>query len=124
MILQFSRFAAVGATATALQFLVLTLGVEVFATDPVSASSAGYFAGAILGYVLNSWFTFRSRRSHAASIWRYVVTVATGSAINASLVHLGVNQLELPYLLAQAQASIIGMVWNFSLNRFWTFRET
>jgi putative flippase GtrA len=120
---QFLRFVAVGAVTTAVQYAVLWLGVARFAAPAVVASAAGYALGVLLSYFLNYLLTFRSTRSHVAAAPRYVVVFGIGWFINAGLMTLLVHGWGWNLWLAQVIATGVGLVWNFSGNRWWTFRE-
>jgi putative flippase GtrA len=121
---QFLRFVAVGAVTTAVQYVVLWVGVARLAAPAALASAIGYALGVLLSYFLNYLLTFRSRRAHAAAAPRYVVVFAIGWCINAGLMTLLVHGWGWNLWLAQVIATGIGLVWNFSGSRWWTFRES
>ena len=120
---QFLRFAAVGAITTMVQYLVLWLGVARFAMPAALASAVGYALGVLISYCLNYVMTFRSTRSHVAAVPRYLAVFGIGWCINAGLMTLLVHGRDWNLWLAQVIATGVGLVWNFSGNRWWTFRE-
>ena len=120
---QFLRFAAVGAVTTAVQYAVLWLGVDVWKAPAALASAAGYALGVALSYLLNYLVTFRSNRSHAAAAPRYVVVFGIGWCMNFGLMALFVHRWRWNLWLAQVIATGLGLVWNFSGSRWWTFRQ-
>jgi putative flippase GtrA len=121
---QFLRFAAVGAVTTAVQYAVLWLGVTTFAAPAALASAAGYALGVVLSYFLNYLVTFRSSRSHVAAAPRYVAVFGIGWCINIGLMALFVHQWGWNIWLAQVLATGLGLIWNFSGSRWWTFRQS
>lgn len=119
---QFGRFLLVGGVATATHYCVLVLAVELFDTRPVFASGVGFLAGAIVNYLLNRHFTFRSDALHSAALPRFFVIAGVGLALNQGLMHVLSTRLGWPYLLAQVVATGLVLLWNFAGNSLWTFR--
>ena len=91
------------------------------AFEVVAASSVGYGAGALVNYVINYTFTFESNKAHSSALPKFFVVAGFGFALNAGLVALFARLLEFHYLLAQVLATVIILLWNFVLNRIWTF---
>ena len=121
---QFLRFAAVGATGTAVQYTTLWIGVEFFATSAVIASAIGYVLGSVVNYLLNYFFTFASGKSHLETASKYYAVLGVGWCINTGLMALFVAQLQWNYWVAQIVTTGVGLVWNFLGSRFWAFRQT
>ena len=121
---QFLRFAAVGGVTTAVQYAVLWLGVDAWRVPAALASAAGYALGVVLSYFLNYLVTFRSSRSHAAAAPRYLAVFGIGWCINIGLMTLFAHRWGWNLWLAQIMATGIGLVWNFSGSRWWTFRQS
>ena len=121
---QFLLFAAVGGVTTAVQYAVLWIGVAVWQAPAALASAAGYALGVALSYLLNYLVTFRSSRAHAAAAPRYFAVFGIGWCINTGLMTLLVHQWGWNLWVAQVMATGIGLVWNFSGSRWWTFRQS
>jgi putative flippase GtrA len=121
---QFARFTAVGAVSTAVQYACLWLGVTALEAPAALASAAGYALGVVLSYLLNYLVTFRSSRSHVAAAPRYLAVFSIGWCINTGLMVLLVHRWGWNMWLAQVTATSIGLVWNFSGSRWWTFRQS
>jgi putative flippase GtrA len=119
---QIFRFLLVGGMATALQFLLLTLFVELELLDEVPASAAAYFLSAIANYLANYHLTFASKRPHRETLPRFAATAALGLGIN-TLVFALVFWLLHYYLLAQVIATGVTLVCNFLLHKFWIYRH-
>lgn len=118
----FGRFLGVGLAATVLQYLVLVAGVELAGVGAVPASALGYACGAVLNYVLNHRYTYRSEVSHVRGVSRFAVVVALGLAGNALLMALFNGWLGWNYLLSQVITTGIITLWNFIGHSLWTFR--
>ena len=122
IITQFAKFTVVGAFGTVVHYTILILLVERAGTDPVVGSSIGAIAGAFVNYFLNYYFTFRSNRRHAEAIVQFYIVAGTGFLLNALLMWLIADLLGVYYLLAQLVTTGLVLLWNFWLNRIWTFR--
>jgi putative flippase GtrA len=121
---QFLRFAAVGGLTTAVQYAVLWLGTGAWQAPAALASAVGYALGVALSSLLHYLVTFRSSRPHAAAAPRYFAVFGVGWCINVGLMALFVHRWGWNLWLAQILATGIGLVWNFSGSRWWTFRES
>lgn len=118
---QFTKFCAVGAFATALQYGVLVGIIAMFGTNPTLASSIGFVVSAVTNYQLNYHYTFRSDRTHAQASVRFTAIALIGLGLNAAVMHLGTAIVNIHYLAAQVIASVFVLGWTFFANRRWSF---
>jgi putative flippase GtrA len=116
------RFLAVGAVATALQYVILILLVRWAGWNPVPASTVGFAISLWLNYGLNRRYTFASDRLHTQALPRFLTTALCGLGLTAAGMSLLVSSLRLNYLLAQVIVTAAVTTWNFALNRWWSFR--
>lgn len=115
-------FLLVGGFATGLQYAIMALLMALAGMPALAASNTGFAVSAVANYLLNARLTFRSERSHAATLPRFAVTAALG---------LGINSLLLSLLIAAglhpAPAQILTtagvLIWNYTLNALWTFKK-
>jgi len=121
---QFVVFVAVGATATALQYGILFIGVEWFGLNAVVASCLGFVLSAVVNYWLNYHLTFSSANTHAVAASRFVLVAVAGLAINAGLMALFVTRLRMAYALGQLLTTAIVLMWNFIGSARWTFASS
>jgi putative flippase GtrA len=119
---QFLRFASVGATGTAVQYLVLWAGVEALGWPAALASAIGYVLGSIVNYLLNYFFTFGSGKSHIETAAKYYAVLAVGLALTAALMALFAGQLKWNYWAAQIVTTGIALLWHFAGSRWWAFK--
>ena len=122
MLTKFLSFATVGVFGTAAHYTVLWALVEAGDVPVVAATTAGFVVGAIVNYVLNRRFTFVSKAAHSTALPKFLTVAAFGTAINALVVALLVEQTNIYYLVAQLFATGAVLVWNFAANYAWTFR--
>lgn len=121
VIRQVSSFAAIGLVATLLHYLIMTLLVTGSGVHPLPASAVGFSISALVNYWLNYHWTFSSRRSHWSTLPRFVVVAACGLCLNSLIVWLGLDGMGLHWIAAQGLATVSVLVWNFTVNRYWTF---
>jgi len=118
---EFVRFAAIGGLATAIQYATLILLFQLELAGAVVASSLGFALSALANYALNRTFTFQSTRPHFEALPRFAAVALLGLCINAALVWAFHVTADLHYLVAQVLATCGTLLWNYSVNRIWTF---
>ena len=118
---KFLRFVGVGGAATACQYLVLALLVELLDTRAAIASCIGYGAGAAVSYVMNRLWTFKTDLTHAQNLPRFVVMIGIGFLLSFVVMRALVDVAGMNYLLAQALTTGIVMVSNYLLAASWVF---
>lgn len=121
---QFLVFSCIGALGTAGHYTVLILLVQLAHIDPVFATTAGFIVGALINYVLNYRITFSSNKKHSEALLKFLTVAGLGGVMNAAIMSLGIDLLELHYLVIQVLATCIVLVFNFMANKYWTFDET
>lgn len=121
VLFQFGRFLVVGGIATALQYAILLAMTVGAGVQPLVASSVGFMASAAANYTLNRRFTFRSDVNYFAGLERFSIIVAVGLALNAMVMAAGTALAGMNYIASQIVATAVVLLWNFHVNRLWTF---
>ncbi len=121
---QFTTFAAVGVVGTLVQYVCLITLINLFGANAVLASSLGFILGGLTNYALNRRYTFRSRKTHREGMSKFFTIAFVGLLFNIIIMAIGVEILNLHYLLAQVVATGLVLFWNFTGNRLWTFSES
>jgi putative flippase GtrA len=119
---QFVRFALVGGFATAVQYAILILLVELGGFDPVVATTIGFTIAAVANYSLNRLVTFTERPAFGVGLVKFFGVALVGAGFNALIVAT-LKGLGLHYILAQLVATGTVMIWNFTANRTLVFRR-
>jgi len=119
---QIIYFSMVGTVATAAQYVVLMILVELFHQPPVFSSSVGFVFGGFFSYYLNHRLTFQSDKKHRIAMIQFICVAAVSFWLNGILMSIGVNRLHLDYVVAQILTTGSLLFWTFLANRFWTFR--
>lgn len=118
---QFLRYAIVGATGTAVHYLILIVLVHAASMNAVVATTLGAIAGALVNYWMNHRFTFGSDRPHARALPRFVLVAIGGIVLNAAVVAAMLAFVAPHYLVAQIVATAVVLLAGFLANRAWTF---
>lgn len=120
---QFVKFASVGVVGTLVQYTLLIVLVQALDVNATLASTAGFACGALTNYSLNYYYTFASNKNHAEAITKFFTVALVGMFFNGLVMHFCTETLTMPYLIAQVLATGLVLLWTFSANRLWTFRE-
>jgi putative flippase GtrA len=117
---RFLAFAAVGTIATAVQYAVLAVLVELAGWRPPAASALGFCVSVVVNYGLNHHFTFGGRAGHRQAAARFLLVAAVGLGVNTAVMLALVPAVH--YLLAQVLATALALAWNFAASHLWAFR--
>jgi putative flippase GtrA len=121
---QFLLYAGVGVIGTIGHYTTLIILVEFWAVDPVIASCLGFVVGALINYVLNYHFTFQSDKRHREALTKFLIVATAGALINGGIMYVGVENTRFNYLIVQIFATVVVLMWNFIVNKLWTFTHT
>jgi putative flippase GtrA len=114
-------FAGLGVIGTLGHYTVLVVLVQFWAVDPVFASSLGFVVGAVINYILNYHFTFQSQKRHSEALTKFLIVAIIGAGINGFIMYIGVENTRINYMIIQLFATLVVLLWNFIVNRLWTF---
>ena len=117
------RFGVVGVLTALIHYGLLYGGVELAGLAPTLASSIGFMVAVIFNYFMHYNWTFGEPAPHGRTLWRYLVMISCGFAINAAVMFTGEHLGSLHYLLVQALALIAVVLWNFVVSNTWVFRR-
>ena len=120
---QFVKFTSVGFVSAIGHYGLLIALVQIAAVPAVPASAAGALLGACINYSLNYHYTFRSTRQHHESVLRFALVAVVGLVLNTLFMWVGVELIEVHYLLSQVTTTVLLLIWSFAANRYWTFHS-
>ena len=118
---QFLMFAGLGVIGTLSHYTVLVVLVQFWAVDPVFASSLGFVVGAVINYILNYHFTFQSQKRHSEALTKFLIVAIIGAGMNGFIMYIGVENTRMNYMIIQLFATVVVLLWNFIVNKLWTF---
>lgn len=138
---RFLKFAVVGAIGAVIDFGVMNLLTQVFAMPLVAAGTISFICAVISNFVWNRYWTYPESRSRAIAhqlAMFFAVNVA-GVGIRIPILHFmepplfrALENLKFRLPLASdlmaknltlALAVGIVMLWNFFVNRYWTYND-
>ncbi|KWF29278.1 GtrA family protein [Burkholderia pseudomultivorans] len=120
---RFIIYAAVGASGTAVQYIILFTLVNLLATPAAVASTVGAIAGAIVNYLLNFHLTFNGHSNHRSAAPRFFAASALGVLLNFVLMSAQTKLLGLHYILAQFVSTAVVLCTTFVVNASWSFKS-
>ncbi|HUT22325.1 MAG TPA: GtrA family protein [Candidatus Bipolaricaulota bacterium] len=123
---QFSKFALVGSIGTAIDFGILNLGVEILGLAVYLAATVSFFAAMTHNFLLNKYWTFSKNGCRAKFInqcFKYFSVSMVGLFINLGVMFVLIEGAGLWYNWAKVFATGLVIMWNFSINRQWTFKK-
>jgi putative flippase GtrA len=138
---RFAKFLVVGTIGAVVDFGTFNLLTAVFHLPPVPSSVCSFLAAVVSNFLFNRYWTYPDSRSKP--VWRQAIQFtlinAVGLAIRtplfAALIPVWRGVLEsggaaLPVSgeqfsrnLALGCAVLVVLVWNFVVNRFWTYND-
>lgn len=86
------------------------------------ANLIGYFFGILLSYLLNKYFTFRSKNSHKKEFYKFIIAMGIAYLINLCALSISYRILHIDKYLSQIIAGICYTISGYLLNRFFTFK--
>ncbi|MBI4414835.1 MAG: GtrA family protein [Candidatus Kerfeldbacteria bacterium] len=124
---QFVKFGLVGVTNTLWDFLVyllLTRGWLGFHMTPIVANGIAFVAAMVNSYILNKRWTFRdSSPQHHIQFTKFSIINLVTLALYELLFYIFHQRMHLYDIIGKLIAVLLVMIWNFSANRYWTFKN-
>ncbi|MBI3162026.1 MAG: GtrA family protein [Chloroflexi bacterium] len=128
---RFSRFLAVGAVGTVLDFSLLTL-LKLAGLPTLLANTLSFSTGLVNNFTWNRLWTFNDiiQPNWRKQLAQFTVVSLVGLALN-NLIVLSLEgifgsllgQPDWGYLPAKVIATGVVVFWNYFANRMWTFRK-
>jgi putative flippase GtrA len=120
---QLARHHLASIVATAADYLVMVLGVEVARLGAVTATAFGASAGAIVNFIMGRRLTYMTADLPAThQVWRYGLVSLASLALNTGGEYFFHVVLSIEYLLARLITSVIvSNAWNYPMQRYFVF---
>ena len=138
---RFLRFAMVGVIGAIIDFGIMNLLTQVFHMDLVAAGTISFILAVISNFIWNRYWTYPESRSRPITkqLGMFFAVNIAGMAIRIPILHfleppmhpffnnLGWNlPLDADFLAKNftlAFAVGVVMLWNFFVNRYWTYND-
>ncbi len=116
-------FALVGASSTAIDFVLFWLLIELAQAQPLRANAVSYSLAAVNSFLLNKFVTFRHRETRYGSTWQVAAFVLVRSAcLVVSSVVLAAALLFLSSLGAKLVSIVVTFFLAYTLSSRLVFR--
>ncbi|MGL5440029.1 MAG: GtrA family protein [Filifactoraceae bacterium] len=117
---QFLKFCVVGLFNTLISVVVFNI-VTFMGLHYLPATIIGYLAGLVNGYISSSKYVFKKNTGTDTAI-KFVGVYLSALIINLGLMYLMVDVGNINSSLGQLVTTGFNVVYNFILNKIWTFR--
>jgi putative flippase GtrA len=119
--IQFIKFGIVGLGNTLITFIVYFILVKL-SVYYVIANIIGYIAGVINSFFWNSSWVFKKSKRDLSLLIKFVIVNLITLAITSFILYIGVDKLNVSKYAAQIISTLIGILFNYTLNKLWTFK--
>jgi len=124
-ILAFIKFGITGVSGLTVDFALTWLFKDEFHFNKFVANAIGFSAAVISNYIINRNWTFKAKKSKAATQFTAFVSVSLiGLLLNSGIIYLLDNMLNVNFYISKAIAIFIVFFWNFSINYFFVFKAS
>ncbi|MEH7107314.1 GtrA family protein [Bacillus sp. JJ1764] len=118
---QFIKFCLVGVANTSISLVVyyifITLEVQY-----LLASTIAYCAGLLNGYVFSSSFVFKQQRNTHQAL-KFMMVNMFSLLLNLLFLFVLIDLWGISKIMAQIAATSFNVIFNFLLNKLWTFKS-
>jgi len=120
---EFLAFCTIGVVNTVVDFAVFFLAIELLGADKITANVLAWFFAVQLSYVLNSRLTFTqaAHQLNFKALGKFMLSGIVGMVV-ATLALLLLSQF-MHLMLAKLVSIFIGLVFNFSLAKYFVFGD-
>jgi putative flippase GtrA len=110
--------------ASAADFLITVLLVELTGTRVILASVEGTISGGIINFIINrSWVFSEGGNKKRIQIFRYAIVWTGNLALNASGMYLVTHYTALNYIISKIFISLlVGVLYNYFLQKRFVFK--
>ncbi len=123
---QVIKFCVVGFSSALINFAVFVFATKVFSVWYIYSSIIAYILSAIFNFITNKLWTFRNPakgREAVQQAGKFTLVIVIGLSINTLIIYFLTDSYGLDFRLSWVVATAVVVFWNFSFNRFWTFRH-
>lgn len=135
LVVKFIKFGIVGTVGTVIDFGFTYLFFTILTWDEYVSNTLGFVIAATANYIFNRLWTWRSTNKNVSREYaKFIAVSLIGLAINTAaifgwleFVGLGISVAGFTFdefWVAKVVATLVVMVWNFTANHFYTFRDS
>ena len=116
----FIKFCIVGVTNVIISYTVYYI-LLASGLNYLLASAIAYITGMLNGYIWSSKFVFKKNKS-INNMMKFFIVYISALFINLGIMYIFVDTYNMHKLIAPIFAMGIGTIYNFTLNKIWTFK--
>ncbi len=121
---QFLKFGVVGLLSAGIDWGIYYVLTRHFGVFYLTAKVISFVVSAVNSYIWNRRWTFRSDNpNQATEFTKFFVVALIGMGLNALLMLLIVGRMKQRDIVGLVLATGVVAIWNFVVNRLWTFRK-
>lgn len=117
------RYGVIGAAATLVHALVLSMLVNVAEWRPSLATVIGFLTAFGVSYLGHYFFTFRSRARHRHALPKYLSIAASGAALNWMIFVIVNEGLRMHYWMAFLIVVLVVPICVFFMSKHFAFKK-
>ncbi|WP_253701322.1 GtrA family protein [Bacillus sp. FJAT-29814] len=118
---QFIKFCIVGVINTGVSLIVFSILLH-YGVYYLMASTVAYLAGIVNGYIFSSSYVFKKKFSFVQGI-KFIGVYLSSLLINLGFLFILVDIIHIAELFGQLIVTGFNVVYNYCLNKFWTFKS-
>jgi len=119
----FIKYSIVGTSGAIVDLTALYLLVELAGINVYVAAVFSFILAVINNFLLNKFWTFNDKNpNYSKQFIKFLSVSIFGLMLTLSFMYLFIDVVGIWYMLAKAITTLIVLFWNYTLNRFWTFK--
>lgn len=121
---QFFRFCLVGLVNFLVDFSIYFILTRLFGLPYLLAATISFAVAVTCSFFLNRRWTFSYQGANFSAVYfKFFLVNIGGLVLNLILMFVSVELVACPDLLAKFLASVVVAFFNFSLSKFWAFKN-
>lgn len=116
-----AKYLSASVIGTLAHYGLMLILIRGFSARVLLDSTCGAITGALIIYLFNYFYTFRSQKRHLESLSRFFLVAALGVVMNGTVLNAALDYQGWHYLTVQILAIVAVFGLNFTINRAWTF---
>ncbi|NLZ48237.1 MAG: GtrA family protein [Clostridiales bacterium] len=122
MFKQLFKFGIVGVINTVINVIIYQILTNI-GIDPNLSNTIGYVAGTVNSYFFNNYWVFTAKDKSKEVLSKFIVVNLLTLGLSNILLAFFINKLNISKTYAQFFVIPITMIFNYLLNKFWTFKK-
>jgi putative flippase GtrA len=116
------RYVTIGSVSTAVDYGFYLLLTRVVGLAALTANPLSYLFGNVVSFYGHHFITFRSRGKTFPEYVRFLGVSVSGLVLSQAVIAVALAA-GLPDLLSKAAAVVVSGLFNYCMNRYWTFSQ-